>query len=233
MKSKGMLKKMVLSVFTAALVLGGFVSTAEAGIVVQPVSTSIEANNDSFLQFEPRWIDGSGLTDASIVETGDGVPAVWPEHLSGYNNSRVERIRNADEFETLVFDLGGAFELSGMVLWNSTEAGQTERGFENTVLSYSTDGGATFIAGETLTWIERSAEAAGLTNTTETFAPEVQMLAASVPGVTHVRMVVDNFSAAGANNIIMAHELRFTAVPEPATMMLLGLGGLLLRKKRS
>ena len=242
MKSVCLFKKVVLGAMLAAMLMAGLVSTAEAGYtVIQPVSTTLEPNGDSYLQFDPRWINGAGLMDASIVETGDPVPAVWPEHISGYNLNRVERIRNADEFETLTFDLGGAFELGGMVLWNSTESGQTERGFEHTALSYSTDGGVTFVSGETLTWTERNGvdEVSGNQGDTEpvdgwiTFAPEVQMLAVPVAGVTHVRMVVDNFSEAGANNITLVSELRFIAVPEPATMVLLGLGSLLLRKKRS
>jgi len=203
----------------AVFMLASVASAQE--IVIQPTSTTLAANNDSFLEYEPRWIDGSGFTDGleSTIETGDPVPTEWPQHITGYNLTRTERIRNADEFETLTFDLGGAYELTGMVLWNSTESGQTERGFENTVLSYSTDGGATFAAGETLTWLERTAEATGNLGNDPvdptTFAPEVQALAASVPGVTHVRMVVDNFSASGANVIMLASELRFTGLPAP------------------
>ena len=192
-----------------------------AGIVA-PESVELMTNggpSDPYLEYGTsgsHWINGSGLSDASIVETGDPVPAVWPEHVAGNSDQRVSRIRGAAEESTLTFDLGGTFDLSGMVLWNSTEqaAGgtlQTDRGFENTRLSYSTDGGNTFSGNDLLTWTQRSADAsanqgANPSSPVATFAPEAQMLPSTVQNVTHVRMVVDNFSGDG---IVMASELRF------------------------
>ena len=197
--------------------------------VIAPVTASLESVGDpaSYLEYGTsgsQWIDGSGLSDASIVETGDPLPTVWPQHVAGNSDQRVSRIRNAAEENTLTFDLGGTFDVSGMVLWNSTEIGsaglQTDRGFENTRLSYSTDGGNTFSGDDLLTWTERSDDASTNQGPNPSppvamFAPEVQMLASSVTGVTHVRMVVDNFSAAGSDNIVMASELRFIGEPTP------------------
>ncbi|WP_068259802.1 DUF5060 domain-containing protein [Rubripirellula obstinata] len=196
-----------------------------AAEVIAPVSAGLDSAGDPDWKLEygtpagSQWIDGSGLEDPTIVETGDPVPAQWPEHVSGNSAQRVSRIRSAPEFNELTFDLGGTFDLSGMVLWNSTEIGpaglQTDRGFENTVLSYSTDGGATFTGSDTLTWSERNHPDDTSTNqgnnptSPKTYAPEVQSLPSTVEGVTHVRMVVDNFSAAGADNIVMASEIRF------------------------
>lgn len=193
-----------------------------ASIVVAPVAVSLTSVNGSYLQYGTdgsQWYDGSGLSDASIVESNDAVPAVWPEHISGNSADRVSRIRDATEINTLTFELGDRFDLTGMVLWNSTEAAndgtpRTNRGFENTRLSYSTDGGNTFSGNDLLTWTERSSEAspnqgANPPANAATFAPEVQMLPNLVAGVTHVRMEVDNFTAGGADKIVMASELRF------------------------
>jgi hypothetical protein len=161
-----------------------------------------------------NWFNGSGLSDASIVETGDPIPAQWPTHIAGNSADRVSRIRSAAVENALIFDLGGTFDISGMALWNSTEGGQTDRGFENTQWFYSTDGGQSFIESENLTWTDRAADGASNQGnspppTAPVFRPEVQMLSEDIRGVTHVQLVVDNFSNAGADGIVMASELRF------------------------
>lgn len=192
-----------------------------AAIVIAPVDAELISVEDSYLQFNSNgsnWYNGSGLSDASIVETGDPLPAVWPSHISGYNNSRVARIRDAPAVSTVTFDLGDTFDITGMALWNSTEANRPNRGFENTVLSYSTDGGLTFTGGDTLVWANRNSEAARDLGTDPSppvpmFAPEVQFLTGIREEVTHIRMQVDNFSDSGADPIVMASELRFIGMP--------------------
>ena len=193
--------------------------------VIAPVGADLVSEAGSYLEYGSpagsHWYNGSGLTDASIVETGDPIPTVWPEHVSGNSLNRVSRIRDAAEVNTLTFDLGGTFDVSGMVLWNSTEASQSDRGFENTVLSYSTDGGLTFTGSDTLKWTQRSADESVNQGNTPTppvamFGPEVQMLSTVVAGITHVRIVVDNFSPAGSDAIVMASEIRFIGERTPA-----------------
>ncbi|KAA1259866.1 G8 domain protein [Rubripirellula obstinata] len=182
-------------------------------IVIAPASATLQVENGSYMDSPygangENWFNGSGLTDpagstdASDVETGDPVPLTWPQHQTGNDRNRVSRIRNAVEENTLTIDLDGTYDLSGMVLWNSTEGGQTDRGFENTVLSYSTDGGTNFSGSDSLTWTQ-------LASTGGYFPPEINMLDGVREGVTHVRMVVDNFSPSGSDNIVMASELRF------------------------
>ena len=92
-----------------------------------------------------------------------------------------------------------------MVLWNGSEPDRPTRGFENTVLSYSTDGGLTFSGSDTFTWMNRSESTANPNG----HLPEVQMLDTPIPNVTHVRMVVDNFSDGGSDQIVAADEIRF------------------------
>ncbi|TWU60317.1 G8 domain protein [Rubripirellula tenax] len=156
-----------------------------------------------------NWFNGSGLSDTTVNESDVLVPTVWPQHLAGNSSGRVARIRNAAEQSTLTFDLGGRYDISGMALWNSTETGQTDRGFENTLLSYSTDGGLTFSGSDLLTWTQ-------LSDSTDPFGPEIRMLPGVVAGITHIRMVVDNFSPAGSDRIVMASELRFIGKGNPA-----------------
>ncbi|TWU57090.1 Dockerin type I repeat protein [Rubripirellula tenax] len=190
-----------------------------AATVIAPVDADLLAVGGSYLEYGANgshWYDGSGLSDASIVETGDPVPATWPQHVSGNHSDRVSRIRNGAGVNTLTFDLGGTFDVTGMALWNSTEAGQSDRGFENTILSYSIDGGLTFTGNDTLTWTQRSADESANQGTSPTppvamFAAEVQMLPSTVADVTHIRMDVDNFSGEA---IVMASEIRFVGETE-------------------
>ena len=176
-------------------------------VVIAPTNATLEDTDGSYLQADygangENWFNGSGLSSATIVETGDPIPAAWPTHAIGNSRDRVSRIRDANEISTLTLDLGGTFHLTGMALWNSTETDETDRGFENTTLSYSTDGGNTFTGSHTLTWNE-------LDGVTTAFGPEVQSLPQAMASVTHVRMDVDNFSGGGDDGIVMASELRF------------------------
>lgn len=195
-----------------------------ADTVVAPVSAVLEnpegLDPEPYLEFGTpnvgdHWFNRSGLSDASTVETGEPAPANladWPTHEAGHRLNRISRIRNAREVNTLIIDLDGTHETNGMVLWNSTESGQTDRGFDRTVLSYSTDGGQTYSSeSDVLEWTQRNGSPAEL-------GPEVQLLPSAVNGVTHIRMEVDNFSTAGADNIVMAAEFRFLSEDEDASI---------------
>jgi hypothetical protein len=198
-----------------------------ASISIAPIDASLTSVNGSYLQYGTNgshWYDGSGLSDASIVESGDVLPSTLPTHISGNSNERVSRIRDANDINTLTFDLAGSYDVSGMILWNSSEIAadgtpQTDRGFNNTTLSFSTDGGATFTGSDTLTWNQVPEEDSSTNQGSNpsdpiVFAPELQMLPGIVEGVTHIRMDVDNFSTDG---IVMASELRFIGEAEPAS----------------
>jgi hypothetical protein len=197
-----------------------------ASIVIAPIDAELLSDSGSYLQYGTNgshWLDGSGLADPTIVESGDPVPNDWPEHISGNSSERVSRIRDAVEINTLTLDLGGTFDVTGMALWNSTEEAsggvlQTDRGFENTRLSYSIDGGITFTGSDLLTWTERSSDASTNQGSNPpppvaTFAPEIQMLPGAITDVTHIRMDVDNFSG---ESIVMASEFRFIGESAPS-----------------
>jgi len=189
--------------------------TLNVDSVINPRRADLTSVGGSYLDFDSdsdNWFNGSGLDNASLVTTGSPVPDVWPEHQSGHSSNRIARIRDAQPVNELTFDLGGSYDVKGMVLWNSTEDGHTDRGFENTVLSYSTDGGTTFFGNDTLSWTERNAagDLDGL------FGPEVQELPNGVESVTHIRMQVDNFD--GGGTIVMASEIRFIGDPIPADL---------------
>jgi hypothetical protein len=196
-----------------------------ASIAIAPVDATLASVGGSYLEYGTNgshWYDGSGLSDPTAVESGAFLPNELPTHISGNSNERVSRIRAANDINTLTFDLGGTFDVSGMILWNSSEiAGdgtpQTDRGFNNTTLSYSTDGGATFTGSDTLTWSQVPEEDSSTNQGSNpsnpvVFSPELQMLPGVISGVTHIRMDVDNFSTDG---IVMASELRFIGDEDP------------------
>jgi fibronectin-binding autotransporter adhesin len=190
-----------------ALFMTGASATQAADGIIRPTGVILEnqrPNSSSpgpYLQYGSPlglfWYNGSGLSND--LPTGDPVPLTWPTHAA-YSPTIISRVRDTGEIPaspageaSLVFNLGGSFLLKGIALWNSNESGSstggnnTLRGVENMTLSYSTDGGTTFTPGETLsTWTEGSVGE---------IAPEIRMLTTSVPNVTHLRIVADNFNA--------------------------------------
>lgn len=240
MKRKSMLKTLVMSTFVAAIALGGFVTTVQASIVIQPVdSTWTTLEGTGFTEWAENSYSGAGLLDggAAIVETGDLLPDLWPLHTAGGNGVDADgrtlppaaNVNARGRFSVKVqadFDLGGLYEVEGFALWNYAERHNgtwyNDRGFGQADLEYSADGGATWLPLETMNFAQTADETA--------FGPEVLMFTGGAVEATHIRF--NNATSLGSvhNGI---SEIRFIAIPEPATMVLLGLGSLLLRKKRS
>ncbi|VGO23250.1 PEP-CTERM sorting domain-containing protein [Pontiella sulfatireligans] len=215
--------KRYIMILAAGLVAGA----ALADTIITPISVVLTDNgNDNVIETAggDAWFDGSGLSDATIVENGDTVPAVLPTHQYGENFSRMARIRySTDGLAELTFDLGGTYEVGGMILWNYGNIGSTVRGVENAAISWSSDG-INFFSAETLSFAETP-------NVIAQIVGQEQTLGTSLPGVTHIRMALDNFDA--TKSIVAFSEIRMVAVPEPATLGLLGaFGGAILFIRR-
>lgn len=213
--------KLKTKVSFLAASIAGFSAIQAQDRIITPVGVILENERPDggspgpWLQYGSplgaQWYDSSGLSVP--LATGDLVPSPLPTH-GPYGITVVSRVRDTNETTTsgeasLVFDLGGSFNLEGIILWNSNEGNQTQRGIENMTLSYSTDGGSSFTLGETLSsWTQRA---------TGTIDGEARMLTTTVDDVTHLRIVADNFSG---EDIVTFGEIRMIGTPGTALPLL-------------
>ena len=107
--------------------------------LVQPVDAL--ASNEYTNRRDDYTIDGSGLSDTSIVETGDGVPSTWPGHTNAANAYMWHS--SAGITPVITFDIGEVNSLRGFHLWNYNElggSGYDKRGFKTATVSVSVTG---------------------------------------------------------------------------------------------
>ncbi len=91
-------------------------------------------------------IDNSGLSED--LNTGDAVPTVLPLHETPGQAALFQdvagRFKTKDATTTLTFDLGYAYELESLILWNGAEYWggiyYNNRGLDSLTMSFSTDG---------------------------------------------------------------------------------------------
>ena len=176
-------------------------------------------------------INGDGLSSA--LNTGDavpgihGVPGVLPTHEKMYpDGGGTTGVRwfveaHNTPITDITFNLGAAYDLGSVILWNYDEDGGTQRGISSVTASFSSDG-ASFTGATTLNFaISSGLPIAG--EMVSMLADDVQYVKFT-DFVTHGDTVLAGFS-----------EIRFATVPEPSSTALLGLSGiaLMLRRKRS
>ena len=210
-------------VMTAMIAMSCLAGNAFASIIVQPISyTSIGGPQNGSVD---ETIDGDGLSSA--LNTGDAVPGVLPTHESMYpSGGGTTGVRwfieaHNNPITDITFNLGAEHDLESVLFWNYNETqdafpdGQTQRGISSVTASFSTDG-LSFTGATTLNF----AESSGLPIAGET----VSMVASDVQYVKFT-----DFANHGDTVLAGFSEIRFTAIPEPATTsMLLGLGASLM-----
>lgn len=224
----------------AVLLLAAFSMPAHAAFLVQP--TVIDAVSSEVVSrdaIETR--NGSGLSDATIVETGDAEPASYPSHSNSSSDSwwsDVNVENNIDEV-FITFDLGQTYTLEGMHVWNlnhgSSGGRTTSSGVKDLNVEFSTDG-STFSGAEAFTLTE-APNSTAYTGESRDFA--------SLVTARYVRFDVQTtFENDGSttkdgdpqtvevSNRAGLSEVRFLAIPEPATTALVGLGGVILLYRR-
>lgn len=121
------------------------ISSVNAATVIQP--TDVDASSVFSSTFpEELVINGSGLSDATIVETGDPVPSPWPTNKNNGSSSPqsnwISGTTAPDEW--IMFDLGQSYELGGMHIWNYNHTGFESRGIKEVNIKFATSLTGTF-----------------------------------------------------------------------------------------
>ncbi len=213
------LTTMVVAV-CAAMTLPGYGS-----IIVNPTGWSNSGGNVDY-GFDTA-LDSSGLSSA--LNTGDAIPAVLPTHETpGWYNpyqNVAGRFNASDAATTLTFDLGAAYELESLVLWNGAEAWAgvyyNNRGLESFTMSFSTDN-VTF------------GDAVAVDPTIIGEIPDFAAETFAIPNVTAQYVMFSDLVNGGGGGYAEISEVKFVAVPEPATFGMVALfgGGILFIRRR-
>ena len=210
------------------LLLLPLVATTVSGAVIVPVTANASSEkSDSLATF---LIDGSGLFTSTTELTPDN--SLTGIHYDNSNNtsSTADRSWVWDGIiseQWVEFDLGGSFNVTDAYIWQTT-FGTTGRQTRTFDIEYSTDGTNYSVASPD----QLLGQVTTLTNgsTAETF--NFSSVTAS-----WMRIGIDGTyenTGGGRSWLGGLGEVRFegTAVPEPSTTALLGLGGLALILRR-
>ena len=121
----------------------------------------------------------------------------------------------------VTFNLGGAYDLSAIYIWQMNQNNNTGRGVHQFDLLYSVDHGTN--------WLTASSNL-NLTQSPGGTSVSAQQFSLVQSGVTNVRIEIDSAWSGAATDYVGLSEVKFdgvvTAVPEPSTYGLIGAGAL-------
>lgn len=193
-------------------------ASADAALIA-PISATATSQLDA--TYAPiRAINGSGLNapddQTATHNAGSGVNTMWLSSNVGVTTA---------VGQSITFDLGSEMDLDGAFIWNYNQDNQSGRGFLNFDI---------FVGGAADPTATTFLEAASIVRypVTSGVARGAEFEAFSANDVRYLRFVS---TSNGNNNVIGLSEVRFSsvaAVPEPTSLALLGLSGLLMGARR-
>jgi hypothetical protein len=229
---KTIIKSKTLSL--ALLAVAGLGLHPASGAVIVPVTAN--ASSEKAGSFATFLIDGSGLFTSTTELTPDNSLTGIHYDNSNTTSSTADRSWVWDDSgsspnineEWVEFDLGGSFNVTDAYIWQTTfsSTGRQTKTFD---IEYSTDGTNYFVAS--------ADQQLGQVTPTLTVGSTAETFNFSSVTASWMRIAIDDTyeNSGGAKNWLGGlGEVRFegTAVPEPTTTALLGLGGLALILRR-
>ena len=218
-------RKNTLIASVSALLLA--VGTAASAAVINPnpatstSTTTIGGSRTLAAALDGSSLSGGGTSGDILSEThaAAGSSGHWLSDVLVFDENDV----NATE--VLTFDLGGTFSVDKIYLWDYIRP-ERARGVKTFDIAFSTNGGSTYGAAVSAASLGMADFTIGASSGTASV--QTRTITAQT-GVTHIQFTnIQNF---GQSRLAIS-EIRFGAVPEPGSLALLGLGGLLIASRR-
>jgi hypothetical protein len=214
---------------TRILLLLGLAGSAQAATVIQNVTATATSGWDDHLgEASHQWV--GNLTNNSGLSVPYDISATHEPHNSAYGMWHAKAWA-ADPNPTLTFDLGDAYHLSGIHIWNGNQAlnaDHIKRGVYQFQFYVSTDGGANYSMVDTFELAVSPLPGGPIA------AQSFDL--GGIEGVTHarIRVLSTHNSPAGGGDYASLSEVMFTtaAIPEPTTLLTGCLGFLAFARRR-
>ncbi len=205
---------------TMKMIAGGFATlmlaisaSAQTNIIVDPTGAVATSAQRAAI----NSVNGYGLNNATIVETGDAIPAVYPSHDTSAGSTWCTNPSDGDPsgVASITYTLGGAYNLTGFHLWNYNEVWtgdsyvEAQRGISDATMEYSSDNGTNWTLYGDMSFTQASSSSS--------YTGEDYSFSNTLAGVTDVRYTVletfdTNSTRAGFS------EIRFIADPPPVPL---------------
>lgn len=214
-------------VLAATVFAFAFAFPVRAAVIVDPDAATASSAPNSHRQ-PVKTVDGSGLSDAAIVETGDPVPTTYPTHNTNNQAGWFSIDNVAVSNHSLTFELDQSYELMGMYVWNWNYNGggtQTNDGIKDVIVEFSNDGTDFSSIGSQSFIFGQAPSANDYAGEGHTFSPVT---------ASYVRFNIQSTFEHASDETGKAAfaEVRFEAVPEPAALMLVAVGLLAMLSRR-
>lgn len=196
------------------------VGMAQASAVITPTAVMASSSYPLAYRQAELTISDSGMSF-------DGSTTAANLHTYTYTRSFNEfwHANEAPAGVYIEFDLGGDYTLETMVVWNyqplASYPGEVSRGFKQFDMVLLDSGGGTIATFNDIIIAQAVAQ---------NFMPGEIVDFADTAGVRKVRLELD--SNYDGSNYAGLTRVRFTGVPEPGSMVLLGLGGMMALGRR-
>lgn len=225
---------------TAALILSGHADAATiTGVTIEDVSSELDGFN-GFERFAVNTVNGSGLNFGGTVGAHDNLPdgvsgpsnlgdgTMWLSNgtFTSFNEGTDPLpVNPSDPTPFITFDLEGNYDLNSIKVWNYNE-GNGNRGANLVEIQVAASAGGAFTSLGDFTFTQ----ATGATNVD--FGQTIDLT--SFAAADNARLVRFNIKSnhGDGSQFVGLSEVSFDGVPEPGSLALLTLGGLLIARRR-